>query len=168
MSITLTRTVRRVALPAAAAAMLGGVLAAPPAHAAPAPTEQVVLAADACGGTIGISLGDFPNLPDDTVELVLRRDAVQDHDLIKVTLVAGPGINANKAIRACDGGVLTDDVLVTQAGDTDSMILELANVDQLTLRKAGFVGVMNNKYTLTNSDIDHLGGNELRFIWRQD
>jgi hypothetical protein len=168
MAISLTRTIRRAALLAAAAAMAGGVFAAPPAHAAPAPTQQAVLAANACGGAVGVNLSDFPNLPDDTVQLVLQAGAVQDRSLIKVTLVAGPGINANKAIRSCDGGQLTDDVLVTQEGDTDSMFLELETADQLTLRKAGFVGIMNNKYVLANSDIDHLGGYELRFTWRQD
>jgi hypothetical protein len=168
MAIRLTRTIRRATLLAAAAAMLGAVVSVPPAHAAPAPTQQAALAANACGGAIAVDLSDFPSLPDDTVQLVLRAGVVQDDSLIKVTLVAGPGINANKAIRSCDGGQLTDDVLVTQEGDTDSMFLELETVDQLTLRKAGFAGIMNNKYVLANSDIDHLGGYELRFTWRQD
>jgi hypothetical protein len=161
-----TRTVRRAGLLVTAVALLAGAVATPAAQAAPAPTQQVGLAADACGGVTAVDLSSFPDLGDDHVRVTQRAGVIQDQRLIRIVLVAGSGINANKAIRACNGGQVIDEIVVTSAGDSDSMILELADVEQLTLRKKNVF--WNNKYGLTNSDIDHLGGYELKFSWVLD
>jgi hypothetical protein len=172
---TTTRPVRRVALLAVAAALFAGLTAGAPAHAGgPAPTTAPAagsgfgITADACGGGLAIDLDDFPFLPDDRIDLQ-QVGGVLPADLIEIVLVAGPGIDRYKAIRACrNNGTEIDRVEVVNNVNSDSMVLRLADVNQLALRKAGFLGIRHNVYLLERGDLSGLGGSRLVFTWRVD